>query len=96
MPQSYVYILANGKHGTIYIGVTSNLIKRVYEHKEGLVAGFTKQYDVKKLVYYEIFGDITEAIQREKHLKKWNRDWKIKRIEESNPDWADLYATICN
>lgn len=92
--QSYVYILASGKHGTLYTGVTSDLIKRVYEHKEGLAEGFTKRYDVKKLVYYEIFGDITEAIHREKCIKKWNRDWKIRRIEEDNPDWEDLYLKL--
>ncbi len=72
----------------------SDLIKRVYEHKEGLAEGFTKRYDVKKLVYYEIFGDITEAIHREKCIKKWNRDWKIRRIEEDNPDWEDLYLKL--
>lgn len=91
---SYVYIMASGKHGTLYIGVTSDIIKRVYEHKEKLVKGFTKQYDINRLVYFEIFDDITEAIHREKCMKKWNRDWKIKRIEEDNPDWNDLYATL--
>ena len=92
--QSYVYILASGKHGTLYTGVTAELIKRVHEHKEALANGFTKSYDVKRLVYYEIFDDINEAIQREKRIKKWNRDWKIKRIEENNPDWEDLYLRL--
>jgi putative endonuclease len=92
--QSYVYILASGKHGTLYVGVTSDIIRRIYEHKEGLAEGFTKQYNVHRLVYYEIFGSIPDAIHREKCIKKWNRDWKINKIEENNPDWNDLYPTL--
>lgn len=92
--QYYVYIASSGKYGTLYIGVTSNLIKRIYDHKEKLVDGFTKQYDIHQLVYYEIHGDIQQAILREKQIKKWNRDWKINLIEENNPEWLDLYHEI--
>ncbi|OGW82219.1 MAG: GIY-YIG nuclease [Omnitrophica bacterium RIFCSPLOWO2_12_FULL_44_17] len=87
----FVYILANKKNGTLYIGVTSELKKRIYEHKEKLVDGFTKKYGVDKLVYYEQTDDIKEAILREKQLKKWRRDWKIQLIEEQNSKWEDLY-----
>ena len=89
--QYYIYILANKRNGTLYIGVTSNLIKRVYEHKKNLVDGFTKKYNIHKLAYYEITNDIESAIRREKQLKKWNRKWKINLIEKSNPEWIDLY-----
>jgi putative endonuclease len=89
-----VYILASGIGGTLYIGVTNNLVRRVYEHREKLVNGFTKKYDVTRLVYYEQFGEIGLAIQREHRLKKWNRAWKIKLIEERNPNWVDLYPAI--
>jgi putative endonuclease len=90
----YVYILASGKHGTIYIGVTNDLIRRVYEHKEKLVLGFTKDHGVDKLVYYEIFDDPESAIVREKRLKRWKRDWKIELIERDNPNWDDLYPAL--
>jgi putative endonuclease len=90
----YVYILASKKNGTLYIGVTNNLIKRVYEHKNDLVEGFTKKYGVHKLVYYEQTESVYSAIQREKQLKKWNRSWKIELIEKLNPDWDDLYDKI--
>lgn len=90
----YVYILASKKHGTLYIGVTSDLQKRIWQHKEKVLVGFTQKYGVDKLVYYEIFDDMANAIMREKQMKKWNRDWKIKRIEETNPDWDDLYESI--
>ena len=90
----YVYILASRKHGTIYIGVTNDLIRRVYEHKQKLVPGFTKDYDVHKLVYYEIFDDPESAIMREKRLKRWKRDWKIELVEGSNPNWDDLYSEL--
>ncbi len=90
-----VYILASQKRGTLYIGVTSDLIKRVYQHKSGLVEGFTNHYQVKKLVYFEQFEDMHTAISREKLLKKWKRDWKIALVEESNPGWRDLYLDIC-
>ena len=91
MLQYYVYLLASKKYGTLYIGVTSNLIKRVYEHKESLVDGFTKKYKVHQLVYYEVHDDAHEAILREKQIKRWNRDWKINLIESDNPYWLDLY-----
>jgi len=91
---SYVYILASGLNGTLYIGVTSNLIKRVWEHREGVVDGFSKQYSVKHLVWYEVHTEITEAIRREKQIKKWERRWKVEMIQKSNPRWRDLYADI--
>lgn len=91
--QSYVYILGN-ERPTLYIGITSDLVRRVYEHKEGYVDGFTKEYHLKKLLYYEIFDDIGEAILREKRLKKWNRDWKLELIKKINPSFRDLYADL--
>ncbi len=94
MKNYFVYILASKKNGTLYIGVTNNLIRRVYEHKEGLIEGFTKKYNVKKLVYYEIHNDIRNAIQREKQMKKWYREWKIDLIEKENPNWDDLYPIL--
>ena len=90
----YIYILASQKNGTLYIGVTRNLVKRVYEHKNDLVGGFTQEYKVHNLVYFEPYEDINEAILREKRLKKWNRQWKIKLIEKNNQDWKDLYPEI--
>jgi putative endonuclease len=92
--QYYVYIMASRKNGTLYIGVTNDIARRAFEHREGLLSGFTKRYDVKLLVYVEAFDDIRAAIQREKNLKKWPRAWKIALIEESNPDWRDLYADL--
>ena len=89
--QYYIYILANKRNGTLYIGVTSNLVKRVHEHKNNIIDGFTKKYSIHKLVYYEITDDIESAIRREKQLKKWNRKWKLNLIENSNPKWIDLY-----
>lgn len=91
---SYVYILASGMNGTLYVGVTSNLIRRVWEHREGLVDGFSKQYGVKSLVWYEVHTEITEAIRREKQIKKWNRAWKVELIQKSNPRWLDRYVDI--
>jgi len=91
---SYIYIMASGKNGTLYIGITANLQNRVYEHKQKLVEGFTKKYNVDNLVYYEIFRDIREAINREKQLKKWKREWKVKLIEKDNPGWDDLYNKL--
>lgn len=88
--QYYVYILASKKNGTLYIGVTDDLIKRVWQHKNKLVDGFTKKYNVGKLVYFEITNDIRSAIMREKRIKKWNRQWKIELIEKNNPGWEDL------
>jgi len=89
-----VYILASKKNGTLYIGVTSDLVKRVWEHQNDLVEGFTKKYAVHRLVYYEMLEDMEAAIQREKQLKKWNRDWKIDLIEKDNPEWRDLYDSL--
>jgi putative endonuclease len=86
----YVYILASGRNGTLYVGVTNNLIRRVGEHKRAEVPGFTKRYAVKKLVYFESCDDPAGAIEREKHIKKWYRRWKIELIEAHNPDWHDL------
>jgi len=96
MRQYYVYILASKKNGTLYIGVTNNLLKRVYEHKNNLVEGFTQKYCVHNLVYYEVYSDIIDAITREKGMKKWKRQWKIELIEKSNPQWRDLYSDIMN
>lgn len=92
--QSFVYILANKKNGTLYVGVTSNLFRRIYEHKNGVIDGFTKKYNVKILVYYEVFEDIKEAIIREKVLKGWKRDKKILLIEKNNKEWNDLYESL--
>jgi putative endonuclease len=92
---SYVYILASGLYGTLYTGVTSNLIRRVWEHREGLVEGFTKEYGVKSLVWYEQHTDIYAAITREKQIKEWRRDWKIELIQKTNPLWRDLFSDIC-
>jgi putative endonuclease len=96
-PRSYyVYILASRIGGTLYIGVTNDLVRRGYEHRESLVQGFTKKYEVHRLVYFEQHSDIEAAIRREKRLKKWNRAWKIQLIEESNPNWGDLYPSIAS
>lgn len=92
--QYYVYILASKKYGTLYIGVTEDVVKRVYHHKTKQVEGFTSRYDVNKLVYFEVFDSIKEAIIREKRFKKWNRDWKINHIEHENPMWNDLYEEL--
>jgi len=86
--------MTNGRHGTLYIGVTSDLARRVWEHREGLVEGFSKRYGLKQLVYAERHDDIRFAIQREKTLKHWSRAWKIALIERDNPDWEDLYTKI--
>jgi putative endonuclease len=90
----YVYILANEIGGTLYIGVTNDLVRRVAEHRLKLVKSFTRKYDVARLVYFEQFDDAENAIRREKRLKKWNRAWKIRVIEELNPNWDDLYSSI--
>ncbi len=87
----YVYIVASKRNGTIYIGVTNNLVRRAYEHKEKVLPGFTQKYDVSMLVYYEMYGNINDAIYREKQLKKWNRAWKLRLIEKHNPKWINLY-----
>ena len=91
----YVYILASQRNGTLYIGMTGDLVRRVYEHKEGLVEGFTKRHGVKALVYFESHDRAEPAIQREKILKHWVRDWKIALIERDNPYWDDLYERLC-
>lgn len=90
----YVYILTSRPGGTLYIGVTNNLVKRVWEHKNGLVDGFTKKYHIHTLVHFEIYDHPNEAIAREKQLKKWNRSWKCNIISTDNPSWKDLYPHI--
>ena len=90
----YVYILASGKKGTLYVGMTNDLVRRTYEHRNGLVKGFTKTYGVKKLVHFEVTSDVQVALQRERSLKRWRRDWKIALIEKSNPDWRDLFDDV--
>lgn len=95
MPRSYwVYILASERNGTLYIGVTNDLARRVYEHKTKAVPSFTSRYDVSLLVWYEEYGDVNDAIAREKALKRWERKWKLRLIEENNPRWFDLYETL--
>ncbi|WP_040726110.1 GIY-YIG nuclease family protein [Thiomicrorhabdus sp. Kp2] len=94
MKKGFVYIMTNQKNGTLYVGVTSNIVKRVYEHKNALAEGFTKKFGLKKLVYYEIFEDISIAIEREKQLKAGNRKRKIDLIDTNNPNWLDLYSQI--
>jgi putative endonuclease len=90
----YVYLMASRKHGTLYLGVTNNLVRRVYEHKSKAVRGFTARYNVDRLVWFECYDDPTNAIEREKDIKKWRRNWKIRLIEEVNPQWDDLYDGI--
>lgn len=94
MKKPAVYILASKKNGTLYIGVTSDLMKRTWQHKNHIVSGFTEQYQVNRLVYFEQLDDMESAIMREKALKKWQRAWKIRLIEKTNPDWLDLYDEI--
>jgi putative endonuclease len=94
MKQPAVYILASQRNGTLYIGVTSDLVQRIWQHKSDAVKGFTKKYRVHILVWYELHGDMENAIIREKRLKKWNRAWKLRLIEQMNPDWMDLYESI--
>jgi putative endonuclease len=93
--QFYVYILASKRNGTLYTGITSNLIQRVWQHKNGIIEGFTQKYNVKILVYYEVYENAESAITREKRIKKWRRAWKLNLIEEMNPQWKDLYDDIC-
>jgi putative endonuclease len=90
----WVYVIASTVGGTLYIGVTNNLVRRMYEHRNGLVPGFTKRYGVHRLVYFEPHTDVEAAIRREKRLKRWNRTWKIQLIEQTNPNWDDLYPQI--
>ncbi len=94
MKQPCVYILASKPHGTLYIGVTSNLVARIYQHKADLVAGFSQRYSVHRLVYIELHQEMYAALAREKQLKRWKREWKIRLIEEKNPNWQDLYPEL--
>ncbi|MDP8297100.1 MAG: GIY-YIG nuclease family protein [Candidatus Orphnella occulta] len=94
MKQYYVYMLASKRNGTLYIGVTNNLVRRIYEHKKGLVEGFTKKYSINRLVFYEETNDVESAIIREKQMKKWKRQWKIDLIQKNNSKWKDLYNEI--
>ena len=91
----YVYLMASRKDGTLYLGVTRDLVRRVYEHKNKTLKGFTSRHDVDRLVWFETYDDPTTAIEREKVIKKWRREWKIRLINEFNPDWRDLYPDIC-
>ncbi|MCO5146230.1 MAG: GIY-YIG nuclease family protein [Aquamicrobium sp.] len=91
----YVYILASRKNGTLYTGVTSDLQGRIWEHREGITAGFTTKYDVRHLVWYRDYSDIRDAIDDEKRIKRWRRKWKLSLIEAMNPQWRDLYEEIC-
>ena len=92
--QPAVYILANKRNGTLYVGVTSDLIKRIWQHKNNVVKGFTERYSIHQLVRYELHETMESAIRKEKMLKNWKRDWKLELIERSNPNWQDLYGTI--
>mgnify|MGYP000109897349 CR=1 FL=1 len=92
---AYVYIITNKNNSALYIGVTNNLVRRIYEHKTKTIPGFSAQYQLCKLVYYELYSSITQAIEREKLLKNRHRDWKINLITKQNPAWKDLYAAIC-
>lgn len=94
MKSSYFYIMASKKNGVIYVGMTAGLKRRVFEHRNGLVDGFTKEYYVHRLVYFEKYNDINDAIKREKCVKKWRRGWKIELIEKDNSDWEDLYSQV--
>ena len=94
MKSGYVYILASKRNGTLYVGVTSDLVKRMWEHRNNFVDGFTKRYGVHKLVWYEEYDNIEDAIAREKAIKRWRREWKLRRIEKLNPAWRDLYEDI--
>ena len=90
----YVYMLASRRNGTLYVGVTSDLLKRVYQHRNDSVAGFTRTYHVHRLVYYETTADVASAISIEKQLKAWKRDWKVELIQKGNPEWKDLYSNL--
>jgi putative endonuclease len=94
MAGGWVYFITNKRNGVLYVGVTSNLARRAYEHREGQVDGFSKQYGLKRLVYYEHFDNIRDAIQREKTIKHWPRGWKVRLLHALNPEWDDLYETL--
>jgi len=91
----FVYLMASRKDGTLYLGVTRDLVRRVYQHKTKATPRFTSRYDVDRLVWFETYDDPVTAIEREKDIKKWRREWKVRLIEEANPDWRDLYSDIC-
>lgn len=95
LAHSYVYIVASARNGTLYVGVTTNLTKRVSEHREKIADGFTKKYNVTRLVYYEVHETVEAAIAKEKVIKKWKRKWKLDMIESKNPEWQDLFEAIC-
>ena len=92
----YVYILASRRDGAIYVGITNDLVRRVYEHRTKAIPGFTTKYNITRLVWFEVYDDPISAITREKELKKWKRDWKVQLIETQNPEWNDLYEFICS
>ena len=92
--RGYVYIMSSGRNGTLYLGVTSDLVKRAWEHREGVTDGFTRRYGCKTLVWFEVHDRIDEAIRRERQMKEWRRAWKLRMIEEMNPDWHDLFPTL--
>ena len=94
MAGGFVYVMSNRPNGTLYVGVTSDLVRRCYEHRNGMVDGFTKRYGLKSLVYYEMFDDIRYALQREKTIKHWSRAWKVRLVRRDNPEWRDLYETL--
>ena len=94
MAGGWVYILTNRSNGVLYVGVTNDLIRRVWEHRKGLVEGFTRRYGLKTLVYFELYDDIRQAIQREKNIKHWSRTWKVRIILRENPEWRDLYDSL--
>jgi len=96
MSASYVYIMTNQRKGTLYVGATTDLVKRVWEHKSKTIPGFTQKYNLCQLVYYEVHQSILEAARRERRFKNWCREWKINLIEEVNPEWRDLYKDICS
>ena len=93
--QYYVYIMTNNAYGTLYVGITNNLVRRAWEHRNSLVQGFTKDHELHRLVWFEVHGDVEEAIRREKLIKKWHRDWKVNLIQARNPSWRDLFEEIC-
>lgn len=92
---AYVYILSNRANGTLYVGVTRDIVRRVFEHRNGSVAGFTRRYGIKRLVYFEVYDQIREAIQREQNMKHWPRAWKVRLIHADNPEWRDPFEDIC-
>ncbi|MEL7691373.1 GIY-YIG nuclease family protein [Citromicrobium bathyomarinum] len=94
--RGYVYIMASKRNGTLYLGVTSDLVRRVFQHRKGDIDGFMKKYGCKTLVWYAVFDRIDDAIRREKQMKEWRRAWKLRAIEEMNPGWDDLFESICS